>query len=119
MRGENIHGAPYDFRRAANEHSLYFARLKTLIETTYKQVRGWDCWWGVETEYSHHVTERGHGGGAGHPQHGQHHDPLLPPPADTGDRDDDFGSVSFIKATHQLGSLRASVPISCLLMYCV
>ena len=43
MRGENIHGAPYDFRRAANEHSLYFARLKTLIETTYKQVRGWDC----------------------------------------------------------------------------
>ena len=39
VRGENIHGAPYDFRRAANEHSLYFDRLKSLIETTYKQVR--------------------------------------------------------------------------------
>ena len=44
VRGENIHGAPYDFRRAANEHSLYFDRLKTLIETTYKQVKGWDFW---------------------------------------------------------------------------
>ena len=38
MRGKNIHGAPYDFRKAANEHQDYFARLKSLIEKTYKNV---------------------------------------------------------------------------------
>jgi len=35
IRGENLHGAPYDFRRAANEHAEYFAKVKTLVETTY------------------------------------------------------------------------------------
>jgi len=35
IRGENIHGAPYDFRRAANEHAHYFMRVRALIETTY------------------------------------------------------------------------------------
>ena len=35
IRGENIHGAPYDFRRAANEHADYFMRVRALIETTY------------------------------------------------------------------------------------
>jgi len=35
IRGENIHGAPYDFRRAANEHADYFVRVKALIESTY------------------------------------------------------------------------------------
>ena len=38
-RGLNIHGAPYDFRRAANEHEEYFDNLKTLIEETYEKVR--------------------------------------------------------------------------------
>ena len=35
IRGRNIHGAPYDFRRAANEHQEYFRKLKNLIEETY------------------------------------------------------------------------------------
>merc|ERR1740137_65413 len=35
IRGENLHGAPYDFRKAANEHTDYFVRVKTLIETTF------------------------------------------------------------------------------------
>ncbi|XP_014661427.1 PREDICTED: group XV phospholipase A2-like [Priapulus caudatus] len=34
-RGLNIKGAPYDFRRAPNEHGEYFKRLKTLVEQTY------------------------------------------------------------------------------------
>ena len=38
MRGQNIHGAPYDFRRAANENQEYFVKLKTLIEETYQKV---------------------------------------------------------------------------------
>ena len=38
-RGLNIHGAPYDFRRAANEHEEYFDNLKALIEETYEKVR--------------------------------------------------------------------------------
>lgn len=37
-RGVNIHGAPYDFRRAANEHKEYFVNLKALIEDTYEKV---------------------------------------------------------------------------------
>jgi hypothetical protein len=28
-RGSNIHGAPYDFRKAANEHSDYFDKVCT------------------------------------------------------------------------------------------
>ena len=35
VRGENLHGAPYDFRRAANEHGEYFERLKQLVEDSY------------------------------------------------------------------------------------
>jgi len=35
VRGENIHGAPYDFRQAAHEHQEYFVRVKKLIEDTY------------------------------------------------------------------------------------
>jgi len=35
IRGENMHGAPYDFRKAANEHADYFVSVKNLIETTY------------------------------------------------------------------------------------
>ena len=35
VRGKNLHGAPYDFRRAANEHGEYFDRLKNLVEETY------------------------------------------------------------------------------------
>lgn len=35
QRGSNLHGAPYDFRKAANEHEEYFVRVKTLIEETY------------------------------------------------------------------------------------
>lgn len=34
-RGVNIHGAPYDFRKAANEHEEYFENVKQLIESTY------------------------------------------------------------------------------------
>ena len=36
--GVNIHGAPYDFRRAANEQKEYFDNLKALIEETYAKV---------------------------------------------------------------------------------
>jgi len=35
VRGANIHGAPYDFRRAANEHGDYFTKVKELIEETF------------------------------------------------------------------------------------
>jgi len=35
-RGINLHGAPYDFRRAANEHGDYFVKVKLLIEETYR-----------------------------------------------------------------------------------
>ena len=35
QRGVNLHGAPYDFRRAANEQEKYFTDLKTLIQETY------------------------------------------------------------------------------------
>lgn len=34
-RGINIHGAPYDFRKAPNEHMEYFNRLVELIESSY------------------------------------------------------------------------------------
>ena len=37
--GVNLHGAPYDFRRAANEHETYFENLKDLIQQTYDRVR--------------------------------------------------------------------------------
>jgi len=37
IRGENIHGAPYDFRRAANEHGEYFTQVKGLIEETFER----------------------------------------------------------------------------------
>ena len=37
VRGKNLHGAPYDFRRAANEHGEYFDRLKSLVEDTYSK----------------------------------------------------------------------------------
>jgi len=37
VRGENIHGAPYDFRRAANEHGEYFTQVKGLIEETFER----------------------------------------------------------------------------------
>eukprot|EP00092_Neocalanus_flemingeri_P104330 GFUD01133612.1.p1 GENE.GFUD01133612.1~~GFUD01133612.1.p1 ORF type:complete len:534 (+),score=122.31 GFUD01133612.1:70-1602(+) len=37
IRGENLHGAPYDFRKAANEHAEYFAKVKTLVESTYSK----------------------------------------------------------------------------------
>merc|ERR1712025_303159 len=33
----NLHGAPYDFRRAANEQEKYFKNLKKLIEDTYEK----------------------------------------------------------------------------------
>ena len=35
VRGVNLHGAPYDFRKAANEHGDYFIMVKKLIEDTY------------------------------------------------------------------------------------
>ena len=35
VRGKNLHGAPYDFRKAANEHGEYFDRLKNLVEDTF------------------------------------------------------------------------------------
>ena len=35
-RGVNIRGAPYDFRRAANEHGEYFVKVKQLVEETYQ-----------------------------------------------------------------------------------
>jgi len=34
-RGSNLHGAPYDFRKAAHEHDDYFSRVKSLIEETF------------------------------------------------------------------------------------
>ena len=34
-RGVNIHGAPYDFRKAANEHGEYFTQLEDLVERTF------------------------------------------------------------------------------------
>jgi len=37
IRGQNIHGAPYDFRRAANEHGEYFSKVKGLIEETFER----------------------------------------------------------------------------------
>merc|ERR1719250_476703 len=43
IRGENIHGAPYDFRRAANEHAHYFMRVRALIETTYATMEIQKC----------------------------------------------------------------------------
>ena len=36
--GVNLHGAPYDFRRAANEQEKYFTELRNLIEYTYDTV---------------------------------------------------------------------------------
>lgn len=36
--GVNLHGAPYDFRRAANEQETYFTNLKNLIQQTYATV---------------------------------------------------------------------------------
>lgn len=35
IRGGNLHGAPYDFRKAANEHEEYFVQVKKLIEETF------------------------------------------------------------------------------------
>jgi len=35
IRGSNLHGAPYDFRKAAHEHEDYFNRVKILVEETY------------------------------------------------------------------------------------
>ncbi|XP_023333809.1 group XV phospholipase A2 [Eurytemora carolleeae] len=35
-RGVNLHGAPYDFRKAANELEDFFVKVKDLIEGTYK-----------------------------------------------------------------------------------
>ena len=37
QRGVNIHGAPYDFRKAPNEQQEYFKKVVTLIEETYAQ----------------------------------------------------------------------------------
>jgi len=34
--GVNLHAAPYDFRRAANEQETYFKELKNLIQQTYE-----------------------------------------------------------------------------------
>ena len=36
IRGSNLHGAPYDFRKAAHEHEDYFNRVKRLVEETYE-----------------------------------------------------------------------------------
>ena len=36
-RGANIHGAPYDFRKAPNEQGDYFKKVKALIEDTFAQ----------------------------------------------------------------------------------
>ena len=35
QRGVNLHGAPYDFRKAANEHFDYFQRVVDLIQDAY------------------------------------------------------------------------------------
>lgn len=40
--GVNLHGAPYDFRRAANEQETYFTNLKNLIQQTYDTVCTFD-----------------------------------------------------------------------------
>ena len=37
--GVNLLGAPYDWRRAANEQEQYFIELKNLIQNTYEKVR--------------------------------------------------------------------------------
>lgn len=37
QRGQNIHGAPYDFRLAPRSQTNWIQSLKTLIETTYTQ----------------------------------------------------------------------------------
>lgn len=37
VRGVNLHGAPYDFRKAANEHGDYFVRVKKLVQDTYAE----------------------------------------------------------------------------------
>jgi len=37
QRGINLHGAPYDFRKAANEQEEYFKQIKVLIESTYNE----------------------------------------------------------------------------------
>jgi len=34
-RGVNLHGAPYDFRKAANEHHEFFRNFKVLVEDAY------------------------------------------------------------------------------------
>ena len=34
-----LHGAPYDFRRAANEQQEYFTELRNLIQKNYETVR--------------------------------------------------------------------------------
>merc|ERR1719154_599858 len=34
-RGATLRGAPYDFRKAANEQGEYFAKLKLLVEESY------------------------------------------------------------------------------------
>ena len=36
--GVNLHGAPYDWRRAANEQEQYFIELRNLIQNTYEKV---------------------------------------------------------------------------------
>ena len=38
VSGVNLHGAPYDFRRAANEQEQYFIELRNLIQNTYEKV---------------------------------------------------------------------------------
>jgi len=39
-RGENLFGAPYDFRKAANEHQKFFSDFKALIEDAYEKNGG-------------------------------------------------------------------------------
>ncbi|XP_039483450.1 phospholipase A2 group XV-like [Drosophila santomea] len=36
IRKQNIHGAPYDFRKAPNENQQFFIDLKQLVEDTYE-----------------------------------------------------------------------------------